>query len=269
MRDPAPRSAWALALAAALAAPGCASRPPETRIAAAISLRPAFLELADAIHARDPEHRLSFEFAGSGAIVAQIEQGAPFDAVAFAGEEEMDRLESDDLLLPGSRADFAGNRLVVAVPAGGPIPASLADLADPAFSRIALGDPDAVPGGRYARQALERAGIWGRLRPRLVFCEHVAQVRAYVARGETEAGFLYRSDLIDAGGVQLAFEVDAALHEPIRYPAAILREAHDADGADRFLRLLADTLGQVVLRRHGFAPPPAPPGGAEGPGASG
>lgn len=264
MRELPLRSA-ALLLAASLLAAGCASEAAETEVAAAVSLRGAFLDIAETFQTRYPDRRLRFAFAGSGALLAQIEQGAPFDAVALAGAEEMDRLEQGGRLEPGSRFDFAGNRLVVAVPLGEAMPASLDDLRGERFRRIALGAPAAVPAGRYARQALLGAGLWEALQPRLIFAEHVAQVRTYVARGEVDAGFLYRSDLEGADDVQGAFEVDPSLHAPIRYPAAALKGARDPEGARLFLEMLGGTLGEVMLRRHGFGPPPlGAPGEAPG-----
>jgi molybdate transport system substrate-binding protein len=243
----------------------CAAAPVETRVAAAVSLESALREVAQAFEAHYDGRRLALSFAGSGVLLTQIEQGAPFDVVVLAGSEEMDRLAREGEIEAHSRIDVAGNRLVVAAPRGSPLPASLADLAGAGFERIAIGAPAAVPVGRYAREALEHAGLWEALRPRLMYAEHAAQVRTYLARGEADAGFVYASDLMADPAIQEAFRIDPASHTPILYPAALLREARDAEGGALFLEMLGGALGEVVLRRHGFLPPPegASPASAE------
>jgi molybdate transport system substrate-binding protein len=243
-------------VAASLFLPACAAAPVETRVAAAVSLQSALQEVAQAFEAHYEGRRVALSFAGSGVLLAQIEQGAPFDVVVLAGEDEMDRLARGGRIEPHTRIVVASNRLVVAVPRGSPLPASLSDLLGTEFERIAIGAPAAVPVGRYAREALEHAGLWEALRPRLMYAEHAAQVRTYLDRGEADAGLVYASDLLADPAIQEAFPIDPASHTPILYPAALLREARDPEGGALFLDMLGGALGEVVLRRHGFLPRP-------------
>ena len=238
-----------------LPAGGCSPARQETLVGAAISLREPLLDLADTFAIRNPGRSIRFEFAASGVLIGQAAEGAPFDLIALAGAEEMDRLEAEGLLMPGTRLDLASNRLAVGIPGDGPYPSSLSDLGTDAYTRIGIGSPGTVPVGRYARQALERAGLWPALAPRLIYADSARQVAQLVVRGEVDAGFLYRSDAGRSPEIRIAFEIDAALHAPIRYPAAILRSAHDPEGAAAFLDLMRGTLGEVILRRYGFGPP--------------
>jgi molybdate transport system substrate-binding protein len=252
-------------IAATLLLSACAAPPVETRVAAAVSLESALREVAQAFETHYEGRRLALSFAGSGVLLAQIEQGAPFDVVVLAGSEEMERLARQGQIESDTRIDVASNRLIVAVPRGSPLPASLVDLLGTDFERLAIGAPTAVPVGRYAREALVHEGLWDELRPRLMYAEHAAQVRTYLARGEADAGFVYASDLVTDPEIQQAFPIDPSSHTPIVYPAALLREANDPEGGMLFLDMLGGALGEVVLRRHGFLPPPeAPPPGEEG-----
>jgi molybdate transport system substrate-binding protein len=257
-------------VAASLLLPGCAQAPVATRVAAAVSLQSALQEVAQAFEAHHDGRRVELSFAGSGLLLAQIEEGARFDVVVLAGDREMEQLDRGGWIEPYTRVVVASNRLVVAVPRGSPIPTALPDLLGIDFQRIAIGSPAAVPLGRYAREALERAGLWEKLRPRLMYAEHAAQVRTYVADGEADAGIVYASDLPDDPAIQEAFPIDPASHSPILYPAALLSEARDAEGGELFLDMLGGALGEVVLRRHGFLPRPEVALGAAGePGRSG
>jgi molybdate transport system substrate-binding protein len=240
------------ALACALLAGAACEEAPRVQVAAAVSLRDALREMGET----PPDAEPRFHFAASGVLMSQALEGAPFDLVVLAGGEEMDRLAAAGRIEPGSRAVIATNRLVLAVPAWRKRAASLADLARPAFARIAIGSPATVPAGRYAAQALRAAGLWRELEGRLVFAGHARQVVQYLERGEVDAGIVYRSDVEGAAGIEVCAEVDAALHEPIRYEAAILRDAADPAGARRFLERLRGERGAVALRRHGFGPPP-------------
>ena len=225
-----------------------------TLVAAAISLRPALLDLAEAYEERNPRAGIRFHFAASGVLVQQATQGAPFDVVVLAGEEEMDRLAAAGDIETVTRRVFATNRLIVAVPRGGKRPAHLDELRGAAYQRIALGSPALVPAGRYAAQALRRSGLWDALEAHLVFSVDAAQTVEYLQRDEVDAAFLYRSDAVEFPWLEVALEVDTSLHSPILYAAALVSDAPDPAGGARFLELLHGGLAEVVLRNHGFAP---------------
>lgn len=177
------------------------------------------------------------------------------DVFAAADGETMDRAAADGLVDARHRHDIARNALVVAVPADTQaIPATLAALADPTVRRIAIGQPDAVPAGRYAREALQNAQLWEALAPRLVPAQNVRQALDYVARGEVDAAFVYATDLpLQPGRVKLAFTV--RVKTPIRYPIAPVADSREPRAARAFVEFVRSAEGQAILRRHGFLPP--------------
>jgi molybdate transport system substrate-binding protein len=131
---------------------------------------------------------------------------------------------------------------------------TLADLGQPSVKRIAIGKLASVPVGRYTKQALERAGTWTSLEPKFVYADSVRQVLDYVARGEAEAGFVYRTDAsIMADKVKVVQTVEG--HAPVRYPVAVVSESRRKALARDFIAYLSGAEGQAILARFGFAQP--------------
>jgi molybdate transport system substrate-binding protein len=236
---------------------GCAllAQAADLTVSAAASLSNALRELAPAFEARHPGTKLLLNFAASDALLAQIAKGAPVDVFAAADQESMDRAEAQGLLAKGSRRNFASNTLVLVTPSqGGLALQTLADLRQPAVRRIALGKPEGVPAGRYAKAALQAAQLWEALEPKAVYAQNVRQALDYVARGEVEAGLVYASDaLAQKDKVQARFGV--ATPAPISYPAAAIAGSAKAEAAGQFLAYLLSPAGQAVLARHGFLAP--------------
>lgn len=224
-------------------------------VSAAASLGNAFKALAPLFEAQNPGTKLLLNFAASDALLAQISKGAPVDVFASADQETMDRAEQQSLLVAGSRHNFAGNALVLITPLQGGLPLTrLADLQRPEVKLIALGKPEGVPAGRYAKRALEAAQLWPVLEPRTVYAQNVRQALDYVARGEVEAGFVYSTDAaVQRDKVKLLFSVPT--ETPISYPIAAVRSAPNADGARKFIAFLLSPEGQAVLARFGFLKP--------------
>jgi molybdate transport system substrate-binding protein len=224
-------------------------------VSAAISLKEAFLKVAS-LYTAQTGVKVDFSFGASGELLRQIEAGAPVDVFASAGEHEMDELASKGLADPATRANFARNVLVLVVPRGaGSIPKSFSNLAHPTFKRIAIGDPKTVPAGEYSRQLLQNLGMWTRLRPRLIYAENVRQVLDYVARGEVNAGLVYRTDVpIAHGRVTLAAQAPDGKYGPVLYPIAVVRGSPHAVAGGSFVKLVLSTEGQKILGQFGFLP---------------
>lgn len=243
-----------LASLALLSGPALAQGPQDLTVSAAASLTEAFKEIGARFDAgRNGTTR--FNFAASGVLIAQIAQGAPVDVFVSADQETLDRGIKDKLLDPATRRDFASNSLVLIAPAdGATVVAGLADLAGPGVRHIAVGKPASVPVGRYARQALEAAGLWARVEPRIVYADSVRQALDYVSRGEAEAGFVYRTDaLLARGKVRIVATVPG--HAPVSYPAAVVRDSRQPAAARAFVDYLLGPEAQAVLARHGFRGP--------------
>jgi molybdate transport system substrate-binding protein len=224
-------------------------------VSAAASLADAFREIGTRFEAARPGSTVRFNFAASGVLVQQIIQGAPVDVFASADNETMERGIAQKVLDATTRREFAANTLVMVVPAQGALPlAQLADLGGPAVRRIAVGKPASVPVGRYTKEALDRARLWPALEPKFVFADSVRQALDYVARGEAEAGFVYRTDAqTQAGRVRVVLTVSG--HSPITYPAAVVTDTRQPALARAFVEFLTGAEAQAILARFGFGKP--------------
>ena len=167
----------------------------------------------------------------------------------------MDRAQRRQLIVPATRVNFASNRLVVILPSDSHLAVSaLADLAGEGFNRIAIGVPDSVPAGRYAKHALELAGQWEKLKSKYVFGQNVRQVLDYVARGEVDAGLVYSTDAaLMRGRVRVALQVK--LEEPIVYPIAAVQGSGKVRPARAFIAFVRSPAAREILSRYGFGQP--------------
>jgi molybdate transport system substrate-binding protein len=216
---------------------------------AAASLADALREIAAAFEARTG-HRVVLGFGGSNDLARQIRAGAPAQVFVSASAERMDELERAGLVVAGHRVDLLSNRLVVVIPsaaAAGPVKAE--DLAS--VGRIALGDPEAVPAGIYARQWLARRGLWERVRERVVPTLDVRAALAAVESGNADAGVVYRTDAAVSRRVRVVLEVPEAEAPRIVYPAALLATAR-GPGARAFYEQLRSAAARAVFERLGF-----------------
>ena len=224
-------------------------------VSAAASLSDAFKEVAGRFESGRPGVKLRLNFAASGVLLQQVAQGAPVDVFASADQATVNRGLERKLFDADSRRDFAGNTLVLVAPAqGGAAVHTLADLGSAGVRRIAIGKTTTSPAGRYAREALEAAGFWSRLEPKLVYADSVRQVLDYVARGEVDAGFVYRTDAaMAADRTRVALTLDG--HTPISYPAIVVSDSRHKALAREFIAFLGTPPAQEVLARHGFGKP--------------
>jgi molybdate transport system substrate-binding protein len=224
-------------------------------VAAASSLTNAFTEIGRAYERERPEDKVLFTFAASGQLVQQVSRGAPVDVLATADQESMDRADSLRLIYRDSRANFVANTLLLVAPADSRLDLSrLPSLRDTAVSRIAVGNPDSVPVGRYAKLALEKAGLWEPLKPKYVFTQNVRQSLDYVMRGEVDAGFVYASDAMVAP-VKVRTAMEVPLEKPILYPIAVVKGFGNERRARDFVAFVRSPRGQAILQKHGFLSP--------------
>ncbi|AFY67758.1 molybdenum ABC transporter, periplasmic molybdate-binding protein [Geitlerinema sp. PCC 7407] len=243
---------------------GCRDRPVRSAgitltVGIAASLIDLFRAIQPVFEAQEPTVSLRFTVAASGLLQRQIEQRAPIDVFASAGEAQMDALAAQSLLLPNSRAVFVQNRLVIVQPAGqDPWIRALEDLGQPRLRRLALGNPETVPAGRYARAALESAGLYQPLAQaqKLVFAENVRQALTYVEQGNVDAGLVYATDARGRDRAQVVYTLPADATPPIRYPVAVVAETPYPAEAQRFVAFLLSEAGQAIARRFGFLAPP-------------
>ena len=241
--------------ALALLVAGLPAHAAELTVSAAASLTNAFKEIGTAFEAANPDTKVQFNFAASGALLHQIARGAPVDVFASADEETMQQAAQQRLVRPGARANFASNSLVVVVPQDArALPKTLADLAAPAVKKVAIGVPASVPVGRYTQAVLEKAQLWPAIETKMIGAQSVRQALDYVARGEVDAGFVYATDaVIMPGKVTVAFAVPT--DRPVVYPIAPVAASTQPAAAQKFVAYVRSPAGQAVLAKHGFGKP--------------
>ncbi len=227
----------------------------ELTVSAAASLTNAFSEIGHRFENLHSETKVIFNFAASGALLQQIARGAPVDVFAAAEQQTMNRAQEQRLMVPASRKNFVGNRLVLIAPQGSKLILSgLGDLELPSVKRIALGNPATVPAGRYAQEGLTGAGLWETLQPKLIFGASVRQVLDYVSRGEVEAGFVFATEAaIAPGKVKTLAEIKT--QEAIVYPVALVAASPKKDLGQKFLNFLSSPEGMAILEKYGFVRP--------------
>jgi len=235
--------------------PGCARRSGTSlTIGAAISLQPV-LDSAVARYALvEPDVDILVSYAGSGTIRHQITFGAPIDVFLSAASDHVDSLEAGGYLLPGSRTTLATNTLVLVLSLRRPPVAELSDLRLPGVAKIAIGEPDIVPAGRYAYQTLERSGLLSEVKDRLVFTKDVQQALVYVRTGTVDAGFVYASDVRGSTPVRVIAAVPDSLHDPIVYEGAVTARSPHPEAGRRFLEYLVSQEVRPRFEALGFRP---------------
>lgn len=156
-------------------------------------------------------------------------------------------------LAPGYPRPLLTNRLVAVVKKGaGRGPAGLDILVSDRVESVAIGDPEIVPAGRYARSALVKAGIWEEIQPKMVPAMDVRAALALVAGGDVELGIVYLTDARLEDRVEILFELTQEETRPIRYPIAVLRSAADPEGAARLAAYLLGDDGERLFQNYGF-----------------
>lgn len=226
-------------------------------VAAALSLKGTFQEIAALYQAKYPGERVQFNFAASGVLQRQIEGGAPVDLFASASSREMDELERKNLLAAGSRRVIARNGIVLIAPAGAkPASVDFRELQSVKVRRIAIGNPATVPAGKYAEEVLRSFSVWDTVREKLVFAENVRQVLDYTARGEVDAGILFFTDAMGVPGVQVTASAPETSHAPAVYHAAVVAGAKNNEQARAFIEVLLSPEGREVMKHRGFLPAP-------------
>ncbi len=229
-----------------------ATRPAVVRISAAASIAPTIETLSQKIE-EDLNITIEVNAGGSGILAQQISRGDRVDLFISADTLWMDRLEAEGLIETSSRTDLAGNRLVlIGLKQMDQPPAVIGDLADPRYQPIAAGDPAYVPAGRYARQVFQAHGLDSGDGLRLAEAPNVRAAVAYVAAGQCPVGLVYVSDVRADDRIEVLFEVDPQDHDPIRYPAAVLKQAPNPEQAQHVLNWLRGEQARDAFNTAGF-----------------
>jgi molybdate transport system substrate-binding protein len=224
----------------------------ELNVFAAMSLTDALTEIGDQFIAEN-RIKVYYNFAASTTLQRQIEKGASADVFISASPKQVDALNSLGLLEGDSRSDILANHLVVVSQKNAKITIEKSGtLQDPIISRIAIGQPDIVPAGTYAKEALLHLDLWDKLKPKLIFGTDVRATVAYVSAGNVDLAIVYDTDTKVTDAVKVLYRFSAETHTPIVYPAVILKSSERNQSAEQFIAYLNTSHATEIFEKHGF-----------------
>ncbi|MEY2978539.1 MAG: molybdate-binding periplasmic protein [Cyanobacteriota bacterium] len=224
-------------------------------VSAAASLQDALETIATDFQAAAPEIQVEYNFGSSGSLQQQIEQGAPVDVFFSAAVKQMDTLGEKDLIVPETRRDVVANSLVLIAPqASTLVIQDLAELATTPFQYFAVGEFGSVPAGQYAQEAFEKLDLLEPLQAKFVFGSSVRNVLSAVSSGNAELGIVYATDAVLSDQVKVLLTVPEDLHQPIRYPIAILKNSTHPEASQVFIDFLQEDTTQQTFAEFGFVP---------------
>jgi molybdate transport system substrate-binding protein len=222
----------------------------EVIVAAAANLTEALPEIGSRFTS-ETGIRVVLSFGATADLAKQIENGAPFDVFAAADTEHVDRLESQGLLTPGTRAVYARGRLVMWLPPGTSLKVErIDDITSSEFERVAIPKPDVAPYGQAAVESLRALGIWNQIEPKVIYAQNVSQAKQYAATGNAEVAFIPLALIKPGEGIYL--EVDEGLHRPIDQALGIIKDSPRQTAARRFVGFLLSDEGQEILSKKGY-----------------
>ena len=228
------------------------ARAEEILVSAAASLTDALKEIGVAYQSKT-KRTVKFNFGPSSGLARQIEEGAPADIFFSADLKQMDNLENNGRLEPGTRKNILSNQLVLIVPADSRAQiSSPKDLLKAEVKRIALAEPSSVPVGVYGKNYLEGEKLWDKVKKKIVPVLDVRATLAAVESGNVEAGFVYKTDAAVSKKVKVAYEVPVEKGPRIIYPVAVVKESKKKEGARDFMNFVLSPAAIAIFNKYGF-----------------
>lgn len=245
----------ALALCVLGAARSAHADEPALSVGAAMSLRAVMPPLMEGFRAANGGAELQGAYDASGSLRKKVEAGAPIDVLVSADAATIDALIQGDHVDGATRRQVATNTLVLIGPKGAK-PLTFASIEKlPAGEMLAIGEPGAVPAGRYAKEAFEKLGKWEALTGRIVFAGDVGAVLNYARRGEVAAAVVYRTEIRGLDDVVVLDQASGDWAPTARVVAGAVKGSHDAKRAAAFVEFLGSAPAQKTFADFGFGPP--------------
>jgi molybdate transport system substrate-binding protein len=224
----------------------------ELLVSAAASLTDVLKEISSGYQAK-AKHTVKFNFGPSNGLARQIEEGAPADIFFSADLAQMDTLDKNGRLEPGTRKNLLSNQLVIIVPADSKLAlSSPKDLLKADIKKIALAEPSSVPVGVYSSKYLTDEGLWEQVKSKIVPVQDVRATLASVESGNVEAGFVYKTDAAVSKKVKIVYEVPIDKGPKIIYPVAIVKESKRKATASDFMNYIQSPATKDAFKKYGF-----------------
>jgi len=249
---------WQVVLVAFTLLTGCSHQRPQTEkneivVGAASDLTPAFEELGRRFEQESGTHVI-FSFGSTGNLAKQIENGAPMDVFAAANVDYVDQLDREGLILSDTKSIYSRGRITIwTQKEREPAITRIEDLTRPDVARVAIANPEHAPYGKAAREALEAAGVWKAVEPKVVYGENVRQAMQYAQTGNADAAITALSlSVVSEGHWTL---VPEELHKPLDQAMAVIKATRMEQEARRFTAFINSTPIRSIMQRYGFMLP--------------
>ncbi|NJR63355.1 MAG: molybdate ABC transporter substrate-binding protein [Cyanobacteria bacterium CRU_2_1] len=229
-----------------------AQQPVTLTVSSGAGLRNVMEAVQQAYAQRTPNVKINYNFAASGVLRQQIEQGAPVDVALLASQEDMDALQSQNLLLEGTRRNLLKSEVVLIVPVHSTGVSSFQDLTGDRVKRIAIGEPRTVPLGQYAEEVFNYFGIHDQVQPKLIYARSALEIMSYVESGNVDAGIVHDANAKQSNQVQIVVTAPTASHTPVIYPIAILRSSRNASAARDFIQFLSSDQATGLFQQYSY-----------------
>ncbi len=220
-------------------------------VSAAASLKDALTEIG-ANYENKTGDEVVFNFAASGTLEQQIEQGAPTDLFISASQKQMKKLEDKSLIEKDSKINLLKNQLVLIVSNEYKDEiSSITDLIEKDL-KMSIGTLEVVPAGDYAKETLDYLKIWDKVQNKIVYGKDVKQVLTYVENSEVSCGIVYKSDATISKKATIKQTFEENSHREIVYPAAVISGSENKEAASGFLKYLKTKEAQAIFEKYGF-----------------
>jgi molybdate transport system substrate-binding protein len=226
----------------------------EVKLAAAASLKNAFDDkLIPMFQDKYPGVKVTPTYASSGDLQSQIENGLGADVFMSAANKQMNALVDEGIVDNDTNLQFLENKVVLIVPKDSKANISSFDDLKNVEGNIAIGDPESVPAGQYAKEVLNNTGLWGDVEPKLSLGKDVTEVLNQVAQGSADCGIVYATDAKSTDDVKVICEApEDALKTPVIYPVAALKNSTDSNATKAFMDFLQTKEAKDVFVEYGF-----------------
>lgn len=235
---------------------GCshsADKSVDITVGAAASMKDVLEAIGEQYEKEHQNINLTFTFSSTGTLQKQIEQGAPIDVFVSADPTAFEQLAEKKLVIAKQNRPLVYNELVLITPKQKARTIdSLSDLQDPTIRSIAIGIPETVPAGAYAKQWLQSADVWEKLRSKYVFAKDVRQVLTYVESENADFGIVYRTDAFSSKRVHIAATAPRSLNRQIAYKAGVVAQSKRQKEAEQFVTYLHSKKAAHIFDKYGF-----------------
>ncbi|WP_161625528.1 molybdate ABC transporter substrate-binding protein [Sporomusa ovata] len=222
------------------------------KIYAAASVKDALLKVKRAYIANNPEQSLLLRFGGSGELKQQIEDGALVDVYISAAHSQMNQLQEKKMLIDETRRELLQNRIVLIASKKSDISCNFQTLTKDQVKKIAIGNPESVPAGKYAQELLMSLGIFGNVKAKLIIAKDVRQVLTFVETGNIDVGIVYQTDAQISKTVKILDRAPLKSCSPVVYPVAVMKDSNNIETSKEFIKFLTGYQAREIFMKYGF-----------------